>query len=445
VLRGGYGIFYSRGSSGPLNNVQTPPTYLVGTRVASPSLALPFENPFFAAPPPGRFPIIVEGAVLTGQFLDRNVRTPYFHQYNAGVQYAFGKDLLVEAAYVGTRGLNLPRLVAINQARLASPQHPVVGGGTGIAVTTTTPQNAQLRAPFQGVSIANFSQARTDAQSSYNALQLSLSRQLPKGLRFLASYTYAKAIDNSSGRDEFDFSTILGDQTDNHANRGVSDFDRTHRFVLSHLWDLPRPAFAARSTAARLLLSDWQVAGIVVAMSGQPFDVVDTGAGSLYGLNNGANPLARPNWATGATRDTATSKIPAGYFFNPLAFARPLVMAGQPIPSSNGAAIANAPGTDIGNVGRNVLRGPRQSNVDFSIIKRFRLDESKNIEFRAEFFNLFNQVNLSNPISDLNAILPTGGSIDPNTGQVLKPGDFGRITSTSNNPRLIQLVLKLNY
>ena len=91
------------------------------------------------------------------------------------------------------------------------------------------------------------------------------------------------------------------------------------------------------------------------------------------------------------------------------------------------------------------MRGPPQSNVDFSIIKRFRLDESKNIEFRAEFFNLLNHVNLANPINDLNAILPTGGSIDPNTGQILKPGDFGRITSTSNNPRLIQFALKLNF
>src|SRR6266404_245408 len=121
VLRGGYGIFYSRGSSGPLNNIQTPPTYLVGTRLAPASLG----DPFFAVPSSDRFPTFVPGATLAGQFLDRNVRTSYFHQYNAGVQYAMGKALLLEAAYVGTRGLNLPRLIAINQAQLASPQHPI--------------------------------------------------------------------------------------------------------------------------------------------------------------------------------------------------------------------------------------------------------------------------------------------------------------------------------
>ena len=99
----------------------------------------------------------------------------------------------------------------------------------------------------------------------------------------------------------------------------------------------------------------------------------------------------------------------------------------------------------LGSVGRNVLRGPKQINVDFSVIKRFPFSESKNIEFRAEFFNLFNHVNFANPISNLNAIPAT--SFDPKTGQII-PGnavDFGRIISTSNNPRIIQFVAKLNF
>jgi len=113
---------------------------------------------------------------------------------------------------------------------------------------------------------------------------------------------------------------------------------------------------------------------------------------------------------------------------------------GQVIPSSSGTALAGANGTDIGNVGRNVLRGPRQTNVDFSIIRRFRIDEAKNAEFRAEFFNLFNHPNFANPISNLNA-----ATIDLTTGRITDPGDFGRIVATSNNPRLIQFALKLNF
>ena len=106
-------------------------------------------------------------------------------------------------------------------------------------------------------------------------------------------------------------SSILGNQLNARANRGVSDFDRTHRFVLSYLWDLPTPGFAQESTAGRLLLGNWQLAGIVTAMSGLPIDIVDTGAGSFYGLSGGSAALARPNWTQGASRSTA-GNAPAG-------------------------------------------------------------------------------------------------------------------------------------
>ena len=89
--------------------------------------------------------------------------------------------------------------------------------------------------------------------------------------------------------------------------------------------------------------------------------------------------------------------------------------------------------------------GIKPTNVDFSIIKRFPFSESRSIEFRAEFFNLFNHVNFANPISNLNAFASSGGSIDLDTGRIINPGDFGRIISTSNNPRLIQFAVKLSY
>jgi hypothetical protein len=454
VVRGGYGIFYSRATFQYVStSVTVPPTYLLGRR----QNAL-FADPFFPVPSEDRFPIFVSGVALSGIVLDRGIRTPYFHQYNMSLQYETAKDLLLEVAYVGTRGLNLFRQVAINQARFVSLQNPIINDVTGAVITTNTPSNASLRAPFQGVDINGFFQNQSTARSSYNSLQMSLTRRLTRGLQLLGSYTYAKSIDNASGTGGgagivgivnpgavADTSVILGDQSNNRANRGVSDFDRTHRFVLSYLWNLPKLSFANRSTMGRLLLSNWQLSGIIVAMSGLPIDIVDTGAGSFYGLAGGSNPLARPNWAPDATRITASVNIPAGYFFNPSAFARPVVQAGQLIPSSNGTATAGANGTDIGNVGRNVLRGPRQTNVDFSIIKRFTFDELKNLEFRAEVFNLFNHVNLANPISDLNAIPSSGGSIDVNTGQVLQPGAFGRIISTSNNPRIIQFALKFHF
>ena len=447
VLRGGYGIFYSRPSANYIRmGIDSPPLYTI--RRSPRNVPVRLEEPFISLPSPDQFPTFVKHINLAQLVFDRGLRTAYFNQYNTSVQYALGKDLLFEAAYVGSHGLNLIRNVRINQAALASPQHPIINQVTGQAITTNRPDNAQLRAPYQGVEVVNFQQIQSTAQSTYNSLQMSLTKRLSRGLQLLASYTFAKSIDNATGLsvstgDAVDGSPGIGNQFDNRANRGVSTFDRTHRFVLSYLWDLPSPAFAEGSTVSRLLFLNWKVAGIITAMSGLPIDILDSNAGSFYfGVNNGNS---RPSWASGATRGTAMSNVPAGYFFNPFAFVRPVVLSGQVIPSSNGTAVAGATGTDLGNVGRNVLRGPGQNNIDFSIIKRFPLGESKNIEFRAEFFNLFNHVNLANPISNFNAIQSSGGSIDPNTGQIISPGDFGRITSTSNNPRLIQFALKYTY
>ena len=452
MLRGGYGIFYSRSSLIYLIvGVNAPPLYAI--RRSPVGSQVSFANPYVALPSQEQFPTFVNGISLAGQVFDRNLSTPYLQQYNASVQFELSRDMLIEAAYVGTRGLNLIRSVGINQARLASPQRPIINAVNGRVITTNTADatNVSLRAPYQGVEVGGFLQIQTTAQSTYNSLQLSFIRRMSGGLQFLTAYTFARSIDNSSGTNGGsadavrDTAIVLGNQLDNRANRGLSDFDRTHRFVTSYLWELPRPAFARKSTLGRLLFSNWQIGGIITAMSGLPIDVVDGGAGSFYGLNGGNNALARPNWALGATRDTAQTNVPAGYFFNPFAFVRPVVQSGQLIPSSNGAAQANSLGTDIGNVGRNVLRGPRQTNVDFSIIKRFRIHEQKRLELRAEFFNLFNHVNFENPIANLNVITSSGGSIDANTGRIINPGDFGRIVATSSNPRLIQFAIRLDF
>jgi Carboxypeptidase regulatory-like domain/TonB dependent receptor/TonB-dependent Receptor Plug Domain len=455
VVRAGYGIFHSRPTFQYVStSVTTPPGYLLGRQSDA-----PLDHPYITLPE--KFPTLVSGVPLTGTVPDRGIRTPYFHQYNGSVQFEIARQTVLEAAYVGTRGVNLFRQVAINQSRLASPTHPIVNGVTGEIITTNTPQpqNVRARSPFQGVDINSFFVNQTTAQSSYNSFQLSLTRRFAQGLQFLTSYTYAKSIDNASGSGGgagivgivnpgavADTSSILGNQFDIRANRGVSDFDRTHRLVLSYVWDLPRLSFASRSRFTRQLLWNWETTGIVTAMSGLPIDVVDSGAGSLYGLSGGANPLARPSWVPGQTRASATQNIPAGYFFNPFVFVRPAVPAGQLIPSSNGTAKADATGTDIGNVGRNILRGPHQSNIDISLIKRFVIRESRTLEFHFDAFNLLNHVNLANPISDFNAVVPTG-SIDINKGTISNnnAGAFGRIISTSNNPRIIQLAVKFSF
>jgi Carboxypeptidase regulatory-like domain/TonB-dependent Receptor Plug Domain len=448
VFRGGYGIFYSRTSFQYLTlNVIAPPTYVFGVSVLP-----PITNPYFAAPAPNQFPTLVPGVALSGTLFDRNIRTPYIQQYNASLQYELFKDYLLEVAYVGTHGINLFRQIAINQAPLVPNGGSITNPVTGAVITTNTPANAAARAPFQGVGINNFFQNQSTAQSTYNSMQVSLTKRFSQNIQFLASYTLAKSIDNASGQGGGagttgvvnpggvgETSGILGNQRDNRANRGLSDYDRKHRFVFSALYDVPKPKWAGTSGVGNALLGDWQLATILTSMSGLPIDIVDTGAGSFYGLSGGGAALARPNVV-----GDPFSNVPAGYYFNPYVFVRPVVAAGAAIPSSNGTATAGAAGTDIGTIKRNFIRGPSQNNIDFSIIKRFRIAESKNIEFRTEFFNLFNTVNFANPISDLNAVAAANFNAD-GTIKAGSAGRFGQIISSSNNPRLIQFGLKFNF
>jgi len=145
------------------------------------------------------------------------------------------------------------------------------------------------------------------------------------------------------------------------------------------------------------------------------------------------------------------SNVPPGYYFNPYAFAMAIIQPGQPIPSAhNPNALAgdvcsvNDPCTDIGNVGRNVLRGPGQSSVDLSLMKRIPVRESSSLELRADFFNAFNHPNRNNPISDISTVTGSGGSID-SSGRILSPGDFGRVIGVSSSPRIIQLSMKISF
>ena len=454
VVRGGYGIYYARATFAYASaSAQLPPMFILGVKNGA-----MFDTPFFNVPPPGAFPTFVPPVPLAGQAFDRGLRTPYVYQYNLSLESALRKDLVFQAAYVGASGRKLFRQAAINQALLASPQNPVINPVTGTVFMANAPLDAQLRAPLQGVSINGFTLNESSADSSYNSLQLSVTARPFNRGQFLVAYTYAKSIDNASGIGGGagisgvvntgavnDSSLILGNQNDPRANRGPSDFDRTHRFVLSYVWEMPKPVFAGQSRPGRLAFWNWQSSAIISAMSGLPIDIEDTGAGSFYGLANGANPLARPSLVAGMTCKNATQNVSAGYFFNPTVFARPIVQPNQGIPSSGGIATASAVGTDIGDVGRNCLRGPRQVNLDFSLAKLFPVSESQAFEFRTEFFNLFNHPNFANPISNLNALFASGGRVDATTGQVLNAGNFGRIISTSSNPRIIQFALKFNF
>jgi hypothetical protein len=435
AIRAGYGIFYSRPSFSYLAlGYFAPPFFL-----DSDTSGQPFNQPFRNAPPDSIFPLVQPGSSVAATVIDRNARTPYTQQWNTSLQYGLEGNTTLQIAYAGSHGVKLFRGVAVNQAQIASLNHPITNAVTGQVITDNSIENASLRAPLQGVSSAFFLLNQSNAQSSYHSLQANLNRRFSRGLQFSASYTFSKSMDNASNpgggansdgsldrSGGLDTGNVWGDQLNARANRGLSDFDRTHYFVFSSVWNLPEPWFARGSAATRLLFSNWQVSGIVTAMSGLPVDVFDPTGGLLYGLFG-----ARPNWAPAANAKIAKNRVPAGYYFNASAFSQAMVQPGQPIPSVHDPTAVVDPaaeaGTDIGNVGRNVLRGPNQSNLDFSVGKRFPLAESKTLEFHADFFNLLNHPNRDNPVSDIST------------------ADFGKILSFSSSPRIVQFALKFTF
>jgi hypothetical protein len=318
----------------------------------------------------------------------------------------------LQVGYVGTKGTKLPRFIEGNPA-IYMP---------GVS----TPNNADQRRLYSGCTLADppttckFSSTGLIAgiaNSRYNALEASLKKRFSHGLAFLASYTYSKAIDDASSFNVTGSAAkpVAGENDlaqnpfDLAAERGPSLFDARHRFVFSYQWSLP--LFRQSGGISRALLGGWQLNGIVTAMSGTPFTIFDStdvsdqgGAPEITGFS--AN---RPNLVSGQNPNSGP-KTPSAWL-NAAAFA-------QVIPDPNSAV------QQFGNAGRNIGVGPRFSDWDFSIFKNFRVTESKNIQFRAEFFNILNHPNFRLPDSDISS--PTF-----NTIQAALP------------PRVVQLALKL--
>ncbi|MBV9082205.1 MAG: TonB-dependent receptor [Acidobacteriaceae bacterium] len=411
LLRGGYGIYYDRLSNqlGLLTS-QSAPNYLRTDLTGTANVASTLQDPFPVLPLSTQFPVLPvlysppytnDHPALGLNSVDPNLRTPYLQQWGLNIQWQAMNQTLVEVGYVGTKGTSLPDRRAINQAILASPSAPING------ITTNTSANTSLRVPFVGFSPSGLLAEETASDSRYNSLQASVTRRFSHGLRFLASYTFSKALDDISGGMTSIFAEIPGDEGNLPSNKGVSDFDRTHRFVLNFGYEIPAWGFGWNQTAlGKRFFSGWEVSGVVIAQSGTPFSVTDSGGAAFYGTSN-----SRASFAAGATLQSAelsgSVESRLNKYFNTGAFVRA--------------------GNYFGNAGRNILRGPGQRNVDLAINKHIRVTEGLNAEFRTEFFNAFNVVNFASP----------SGSITST--------NFGAITATEGNPRVIQLALRLAF
>jgi hypothetical protein len=415
LVTSAYGIFYEpyyTGQGGPLQSPISAPPFLQTPQVSTPN----FADPFNGAPPiAGEF-----SKPLTNLTLAANLPLPYSQDWDLNIQRSFGSDLLFEIGYVGTKGTKLPRFIEANPAiyipgfDTSNPPHPI-----------STSSNADRRREFSGctldpTTVCNFSSTGLItgiANSSYNALETSLKKRFSHGISFLASYTYSKSIDDSStfnltgsaSKPLAGENDLAQNPFDVNAERGRSLFDARHRFVLSYQWSLPW--WQQPKGWYQQVLGNWHVNGIVTAMTGTPFTVFDGNDFSVQGsapeisgfFSNRPNVVANPNDGP---------KTP-GVWLNPNAFQR---ITQDP----------TSPVQQFGTAGRNIAQGPGYTDWDFSLFKNIRVGESKDIQFRAEFFNILNHTNFHNPDNDMNS---------QTFNQILE----------AQPPRLIQFALKFTF
>ena len=312
--------------------------------------------------------------------------TPYSQHWGLTVEREIKRDFLFSAAYVGTRGVHLLRFATPNLGPNAIPRLTSVGLDSRFGVDPTvgpqpifqgfaTPPKGRRPFPLLGA----FTSIESDANSTYHALQLQVNKRFSRGIQFTAAYTWSHAIDEVS--DIFDLAgtrTLPQDSFNRRAERGDANFDVRHRFVYSFIWDLP---IFEKSK----LLGGWQMASIGTFQTGQPYSVL-----AAIDVNQDGNLTDR-------------------------------VAPGTTNPLQAGAS-------------RNLFRAPGIATVDLAVTKAFKFSDRHRLEFRSEFFNLFNRTHFGIPVHQLFF-----------GGFGLRPASEKIFVDTRLPARTIQFALKYNF
>jgi hypothetical protein len=416
VLRGGYGLFYTRTTGQPfLQLLAGPPYGLIRTQIL-----VPFSDPFPAAQPQiPFFPPYTPTSALTPITFSADFRPPVVEEYSLNMQSEIRKDLVLEIGYEGSRGTHLLQERAFNQALSASAANPIRGQ------TDNTLANVGLRVPIEGFLPSEAITIESEGASWYNGMNVSLKKRFGHGLQFLASYTWAKSLTGDTG-----YSTgvngglLIGDQNNPSSRYGPDGFVRPQRFVVSYLYELPGPA--NQTSLKGRALAGWAVAGVTTIQAGEYLTIADDNYTNAFGINGPSED--RPQLAPGcSTKQLNTSGSVESRLNN---FLNVACITSPPVITSDG-------GTAFGNIGVGSVRGPDQRNFDIVAMKSTRLTERFGLDFRAEFFNAFNTPQFANP-NNLSAGTAVSGTFVPDS-------TFGQILATSVNPRLIQFALKLIF
>jgi hypothetical protein len=465
AIRGNYGIFYDRLIGATTSSVDGNTPGFSSSLTAYPNQAAGADvrianNP--APPAQPAAPILTPAptrSISAISVFDPNLRTGYVEMWGLSVQRELVKNTVLNVGYVGNRGLKLFFNQDLNQVRLTPS---FIADTKELAANVSTPTNVSPNNVYvkmfgtaasaisavgasnlQTNQIRNITDALDQSYNSkyanaglsqtylrnypqffqlyygtnaglswYNSLQVSLRHQA-KSVRIFANYTFSKSLDNTGA--EGNGSTDPIDSFNLNLNKGRSDWDRAHVFNFQGSYTLPiGKGHAFGSTMPRwanALIGGWDVGGLMIWESGQ---AITAGSGRYTMVSY--NTASWLNY-TGA-RDIGSvhrqiANYDGVYFFDPNQYFSQFAYPGM---------------ADYGNAGRNTFRGPRFFNIDASLVKSFAITEHKRLVFRAEAYNLLNNVNFANPSFSLT-----------------NPQSFGKISSVVSNPRLLQGALRFEF
>ncbi len=410
VLRGGWGVYHTRVTGQPTFQLLTnQPFALVRQNVAAANSGASFANPF---PPAPVLPSFTPYSPATSESVFTfapDFRPPMVQQYSLNLQSQLLRNTMLEAGFVGARGTHLLRDRALNQAQSASPTNPIRG------ITDNSFADVPLRVPIEGFgAFPGIVEFESEGANWYNALEASLNQRVSHGLQFQLSYTFSKdlATDLASTTGPNGGNGLVGDQNSFLRRYGPDDFNRPHRFVASYVYQLPGPKNL--NSAFGRIAGGWAVSGVSIFQSGHPLTITTSSPFNAFGVSTDFPQLV-PGCKIGTTGGVESR---LNNYFNASCFtALPLI---GPDPLTTG----------FGNAGVGIVEGPGQINTDLALSKTTSVawpNDSANLEFRTEFFNVFNHPQFRDP--DTNRSSPT----------------FGQILATAVSPRVMQFALKFRF
>ena len=397
AIRGGFGIF---------DVLPLPYTFTLIT-----PFPVPFSHRVFGdVLPPGSFPtgafpeLAGDSTTASATYIEHAPKRSYVMQWNLSASREITNGLNLTIGYVGSRGVHQP--FRVDNFDMVLPTLTPAG-----YLFPPAPSSQKLNPNFGRVTGMLW-----QANSFYDALQAVVTKRLSQGLQFRGAYTFGKSIDTLSATvadDAYPNGLLNPLFFDQRTTRGLSDFDVRQTFVSNFTWEVPAPKMGSRLT--EWAFGGWQVGGIYRASSGQPFTPLLGGDPLGMKLDETNEP---PNRVFGPGCETLTNHGNPNHYIKTQCLAFP------------------APASQRGNLGRNTLIGPGVSKFDASVFKNnlTRLfSENTNVQFRAEFFNLFNRANFASPTDNLTVFDQTGNRIS----------SAGLITSTQTSSRQIQFAVKV--